>query len=177
MLSPLQVTPTEIPYPTLPCLCEGAHPLTHPLLSFLTGIHLHWGIKHPQAQGPLLSLMTKQGHPLPHMCPGPWVTPCVLFGWWVSPQELQGIWRVHTVAPSSGLQTPSVAVQLPERDQYRGKSSHPTIGLSMGSPMGELGTGPPLCSVTRKALHSPPFLPLKAEFIHPCPLSPEKSYP
>jgi hypothetical protein len=26
----------------------------------------------------------QQGHPLPHMWPAPWVTPCVLFGWWSS---------------------------------------------------------------------------------------------
>jgi hypothetical protein len=32
--------------------------LPHPLLSSFPGIPLHWGIEHPQAQGPLLPLMT-----------------------------------------------------------------------------------------------------------------------
>jgi hypothetical protein len=33
--------------------------------------------------------------------------PCVFFGWWSSPWELQGIWPIDTVAPSMGLQIPS----------------------------------------------------------------------
>jgi hypothetical protein len=44
------------------------------------------------------------------MWPGSWVTPCVFFGWWFSPQELwggEGVWPVDTVALSMGLQIPS----------------------------------------------------------------------
>ena len=32
------------------------------------------------------------------------VPPCVFFGWWSSPRELQGVWPVDTVAPFMGLQ-------------------------------------------------------------------------
>jgi hypothetical protein len=44
----------------------------------------------------------KQGHPLLHVWSEPCVPPCVLFGWWSSPWELQGIWPVDTVAPPHG---------------------------------------------------------------------------
>jgi hypothetical protein len=36
------------------------HPLTHPLLPSCPGIPLHWGIKPPQAQGPLFPLMSNK---------------------------------------------------------------------------------------------------------------------
>ena len=35
------------------------------------------------------------------------VPPCVPFGWWSSPQELQGFWPVDTAASPMGLQTPA----------------------------------------------------------------------
>ena len=56
-------------------------PPTYPLLSFLSGIPLHWGIEHPPS-GPRATLPTnvQQGHLLPHMWPEPWVPPCILFG-------------------------------------------------------------------------------------------------
>jgi hypothetical protein len=40
-----------------------------------------------------------QEGPLPHMRLEQWVTPCVLFGWWSSPRELQGFWPVDPAAP------------------------------------------------------------------------------
>jgi hypothetical protein len=40
-------------HPPSPCLYEGALP-SYPLPSFCPGIPLHWGMGHPQAQGPLL---------------------------------------------------------------------------------------------------------------------------
>jgi hypothetical protein len=46
-------------HPPSPCLYESVPPPTHPLLSSLLGIPLHWGIEHPQAQGPLLPLMSQ----------------------------------------------------------------------------------------------------------------------
>jgi hypothetical protein len=49
----------------------------------------------------------QQSHPLLHMQLEPWVSPCVLFGWWFSLRELWGYWLVHIVVPSMGLQTPS----------------------------------------------------------------------
>jgi hypothetical protein len=42
-----------------------------------------------------------------HMWLVPWVPPCVLLGWWFSPWELGGLWVVHIVVLSMGLQTPS----------------------------------------------------------------------
>ena len=42
----------------LPCLYEGAPPLTHPLLSHRSSIPLHWGVKPPQDQGPPLPSMS-----------------------------------------------------------------------------------------------------------------------
>jgi hypothetical protein len=49
----------------------------------------------------------QQGHPLIHTGPQPWVPPCVLFGWWYSPWELQRVWPFDTVATPTGLQIPS----------------------------------------------------------------------
>jgi hypothetical protein len=42
-----------------PCLYESAPQPTHPLLSILPGIPLHWGIEHPQGQGPLLLMCNR----------------------------------------------------------------------------------------------------------------------
>jgi hypothetical protein len=52
----------------------------------------------------------QQGHPLPHMQSEPWVSPCVLFGWWSSLWELQEVWLVDTVALYLGLEIPSVSL-------------------------------------------------------------------
>jgi hypothetical protein len=46
------------------------------------------------------------------MQPELWVPPCVFFGWWSSPWELQGIWPVDTVAPPMGLQPPQLLQSL-----------------------------------------------------------------
>jgi hypothetical protein len=72
------------------------------------GIPLHWGIEHPQAQGPLLSLMSNKAI-LCHICG----QHCELLHVYslVSgpvPRSSGGIWPVDTVAPSMGLQIPSV---------------------------------------------------------------------
>jgi hypothetical protein len=50
----------------------------------------------------------QQGHPLLHLWLEPWVTPCVLFGWWFSSFELGGGgWLVGIVVLLTELQTPS----------------------------------------------------------------------
>jgi hypothetical protein len=78
-----------LPFPGLPfrnllshfpslCLFESAPPPTHQLLSSYPDIPLHWGTEHPQAQGPLLSLMSNKAILL---WPAPWLLPCVFFGW------------------------------------------------------------------------------------------------
>ena len=107
-LSPFQVSPLKIPYTiTLPpCLYKGALPPSHSLPSFLPGIYLHWGIKHTQAQGPLLPVMSNKAI-LCHICGQSHGS---LFGWWSRPCELGGGggWPVDNVASSLGLQTCSI---------------------------------------------------------------------
>jgi hypothetical protein len=56
------------------------HPSTHSYLP--TG-----AFTGPMASSPI---DTQQGHLLLYMQLEPWVTPCVLFGWWFSPWELWG---------------------------------------------------------------------------------------
>ena len=46
-------------------------------------------------------------HHLLHMWLEPWVPPCVLFGWWFSPESSGGTGWVHIVVHPMGLQTPS----------------------------------------------------------------------
>jgi hypothetical protein len=46
-------------------------------------------------------------HPFLYMQLEPWVPPCVLFNWWLSPWELWGYWLVHIEVPPMRLQTPS----------------------------------------------------------------------
>jgi hypothetical protein len=102
MFSPFQVSPSENPYSiSHPSASMRVlpHPLTHSCLPALA-------FPYTGAQGALLPLI-QQGHPLPHMQPEPWVSLCVLFGWWSSPWELTGVWPVDTVASPMGLQTPS----------------------------------------------------------------------
>jgi hypothetical protein len=62
MFSLFQVSFSETPIPSPPCLYEGA-----PLLSSLPGISLHWSMEPPQAQGPLLPLMSNKAI-LCHIC-------------------------------------------------------------------------------------------------------------
>jgi hypothetical protein len=87
--------------PTSPAY-KGVPLSTHPLPCSCPGIPLHLGIKNPQAQVLLLLLMSNKAIYLPHMCPEPWVLPCILFGWWFSPLELWGAWPVNTFAPLHG---------------------------------------------------------------------------
>jgi hypothetical protein len=51
---------------------------------------------HSTQSGPRTSPPTdvQQSHLLPHMWPAPWVAPCVFFGWWSIPQELQRVGMV-----------------------------------------------------------------------------------
>jgi hypothetical protein len=68
MFSPFPGLPFRPPsHPPSLCFYEGAHPPTHPLLSSRPGIPLHWDIEHPQAQGPLLPLMSNKAI-LCHIC-------------------------------------------------------------------------------------------------------------
>jgi hypothetical protein len=84
MLSPFLVSPWT---PPPPAAFMTVFPLTHPLPLPHPGIPLHWGIEPSQDQGPL-PIDVQQGYPLLHMQLEPWVPPCVPFGWWFSPWEL-----------------------------------------------------------------------------------------
>jgi hypothetical protein len=115
-------------YPSLPCLYEGAPPPTHPLPSSHPSIPLHWGIKHPQDQRPLLPLLSNKAI-LCHICCQPHRSLHVnsLVGGPV-PGSSREVWPVDTVAPSMGLQTssaPSVPSPTPP-------SGIPTFSLMAG---------------------------------------------
>jgi hypothetical protein len=96
MCSPFQVSPSGNPLAHLPspCCYEGTSPPppTHPLLPSCPDIPLHCSIKHSLARGPLLPLMSNKAI-LCHMCS--WshgsLHVYILFGWWSSPRELQGV--------------------------------------------------------------------------------------
>ena len=67
MFPPFQVSPLETPYP-IPCPPASMRVLfIHPLASSCPAIPIHWGIKHPQAWGPLLPLMSNKAI-LCHIC-------------------------------------------------------------------------------------------------------------
>ena len=68
MFSPFQVSPLETFYRISPPLASmRVFSPTHPLQSSRPSIPLHWVIKHPQAQGPLLPLMSIKAI-LCHIC-------------------------------------------------------------------------------------------------------------
>jgi hypothetical protein len=111
MFSPFQVSPSETPYPIphAPAY-EGATLPIYPLPSSCPGIPLHWAIKHPQAQGPLLPLMSNKAI-LCYICNWSHASLHVysLFGG-PNPGSSCGVgrgWSVDTDAPSMGLQTSS----------------------------------------------------------------------
>ena len=65
------------------------------------------------------------------MWPAPWGTPCVLFDWWSSPWELQGIWPIGTLAPSIGLQTPSAPSVSSPTPPLRTPELSPVVGCEL----------------------------------------------
>jgi hypothetical protein len=95
MLSPFPISPSQTSYPThYPLLLWGCSP-SHPPTLTTPPCHLptlgHRAFRGPRASPPIDD---RQGHPLIHMQLEPWVTPCVLFGWWFSPWELWENWLV-----------------------------------------------------------------------------------
>ena len=89
------------------------NPIPSPL-SLLTNQHtpisLYWhplaALGHKAFTGPRASppIDVQQGHPLLHIQLEPWVPPCVLLAWCLSPWELWGVWLADI---PMGLQTPS----------------------------------------------------------------------
>jgi hypothetical protein len=91
--------PSESPHP-LPLLTNPPSPASLPWHSPTLG---HRAFIGPRASPPIDDW---QGHPLIYMQLEPWVSPCVLFGWWFSPWEL---WRVlggSYCCSSYGVATP-----------------------------------------------------------------------
>jgi hypothetical protein len=87
----------DIPLPGYPSTnhLSHIHPLPTPLCSMKVLPHtpslapqlLHPStLEHQTSTGPRASPTTdvRQGHPLLHMNPEPWIPPCKLFGWWSS---------------------------------------------------------------------------------------------
>jgi hypothetical protein len=57
--------------------------------------------------------------PLLYMCQGPWLSPCILPGWWFSLWELQGSGLVESAGLSMGLPFPSASSILSLIPPYR----------------------------------------------------------
>ena len=101
---PFPGLPFRNPYPILP---PPAPLPSYPLPSSCPGIPLHWGIKHPQAQGPLLPLMSNKAifcH-ICGQCHGLLYVSSLVGG--PVPGSSRGVGPVDTVVPFMGLQTPS----------------------------------------------------------------------
>ena len=86
-----QVSPPETPYPIVPPLllwqCSFIYSATLSCLLWHFPALGHQAFPGLKASSPIDA---QQGHPLLHMRLKPWVTPCVLSGWWFSPWELWG---------------------------------------------------------------------------------------
>jgi hypothetical protein len=55
---------------------------------------------HQSPSGPrAVPPIDAQGHPLPHMWLEQYVPPCILFGWWSTPQELGGSGQLFCCSP------------------------------------------------------------------------------
>jgi hypothetical protein len=106
MFSPFQVSSSETPYLIpFPCLYEGASSPTQPPTTFFWLLHSptlrH---RHLQAQGLLLPLTRPTSATFAARAMGPFI-----YTLWFSPQKLQGVWLVDTVASPMELQTPSAS--------------------------------------------------------------------
>ena len=102
MLSPFLLSPLKTPIPSpLLLFTNLPTPASWPWHFPILGLR---DITWPRASPPIDDRL---GHPLLHMQLEPWVSPCVLFGWWFSPWELWGYWSVHIVVRSMGLLIPS----------------------------------------------------------------------
>jgi hypothetical protein len=89
--------------------CSSTYTPTSPALHSLT-------LRHQAFKGPRVAppIDAKYGRPLPNMQLEPWVSPCVLFGWWFSPWKLWEMWLVDIFVLIMGLQTLSAPSVFPE---------------------------------------------------------------
>jgi hypothetical protein len=94
MFSPFQFSPLETLYSIAPPP-TSMRVLPYPLPSSCPDIPLHWRMEHPRAQGPLL----QQGHPLTHMWPVSWVSPCVFLVGGPVPRSSRGSSQLTLLLP------------------------------------------------------------------------------
>jgi hypothetical protein len=88
------------------------HPLTHSCLTALAPPYIGTSSLHRTKGLPSLPIDAKEGHPLLllHMYLEPWLLPCILFGWCLSPWELWGgRVRLVDIVLSMELQSPSAS--------------------------------------------------------------------
>ena len=98
------------PNPSLPAsmsvlLLPPTHPSSPLCYSSIYGNPVLKGAKTSQ-------ISPRQCHPLIHMQLEPWVSSCVLFGWWFCPWKLWVVWLVDIVDLPMGLQTTSATSVL-----------------------------------------------------------------
>ena len=105
---PFSGLPLETSYP-IPCPPASMRLLSHPPTHYCLSALAFPYTGASKFLSPRVSPPTdiQQGHPLPHMCPEPWIPPYVPFGWWSSPRELWRVWPVYSVAPPIVLKPPS----------------------------------------------------------------------
>jgi hypothetical protein len=90
----------KVPHPfPLPLITNWPTPAAWPWHSPTLGHRVFTGLRAS------LHIDEQLSHSLLHIQLEPWVPPCVLFGWWLSPWELWGYGLVHIVVPPMGLQT------------------------------------------------------------------------
>jgi hypothetical protein len=110
MFSPFQFSPLETLYSIAPPP-TSMRVLPYPLPSSCPDIPLHWRMEHPRAQGPLL----QQGHPLTHMWPVSWVSPCVFLVGGPVPRSSRGSGLLTLLLPPWGCKSPHSLLQFLHR--------------------------------------------------------------
>jgi hypothetical protein len=111
MLSPFLASPPQTPIPSSPLPLRGCFP-TYPLLPQYPSIPLCWGIEPSQNKG-LPSHWCQIMRSFGTYAAGAMDHPCVVFGWWFSPWELQRAQLVDIVL-LLGLQSPSAPSVPPQ---------------------------------------------------------------
>ena len=121
----------DIPFPHVPSENllslpnTPAHQTTHScFLALASPTLVHRAFTGPRASP---SIDDWQGHYLLHMRLEPWVSPCVLFGWWFSPWEFWGV--LVGLYPWEEIQRQSVEHRLKERQSKEKRLPHLRIHL------------------------------------------------
>ena len=111
---PFPGLPSENPFSPPPSPAYMRIPLCPPTHSCLPALAFPtlgpWAFTGPRASPPIDA---SQVHPLLHVKLEPWVPPCVLFSWWLSPWELWRVLLVDIVVLPMWLQTPPTPSVIP----------------------------------------------------------------